>query len=185
MPNIETISYEEARGTLKEAYDHIIESRGKLAEVHKIQSLNPEALLAHMKLYMVTMFGKSPLRRYQREMLGVIVSAANRCSYCINHHEQALLVYWKDSEKTRHLINDRTLLSLSKEDKLLCKLAESLTRNEQQDYTKEIDLLNDTGIDDRAILDAVQIISYFNFVNRMVLALGVEYDEHEMKGYNY
>lgn len=34
--------------------------------------------------------------------------------------------------------------------------------------------LREAGLDDRAILDAVQVIGYFNYINRLVEALGVE-----------
>lgn len=185
MPTITTIEPEEAEGPLKEIYDNLTESRGKIAEVHKIQSLNPEALVAHMEFYMTIMFGKSPLKRYQREMLGVVTSSVNLCAYCINHHEQALLAYWKDEDKTRQLISDHSKLDLSEIDHLLCDLAEQLTMNRNTDYSGKIEALKQAGLEDRAILDAVQVISYFNFVNRMVLGLGVEYNEEEMKGYNY
>lgn len=185
MTYIRTISPEQAVEPLKSIYDEIVASRGKIAEVHKIQSLNPEALKAHMDLYLSVMFGKSPLKRYQREMLGVVTSAANRCEYCIQHHEQALLAYWKDEGKTRMLIQERSSLNLTDSDRLLCELAEKLTLNRDPEYSKEIEILQNNGLDDRAILDAVQIIAYFNFVNRMVLALGVQFDEEEMKGYRY
>ena len=185
MPHIKTFSYDDADPELKEVFDDIIKSRGKLAEVHKIQSLNPEALTAHMDLYMKVMFGKSPLKRYQREMMAVVVSVANRCSYCIQHHEQALLAYWKDEDKTELLKHDRANLELSKTDRQLCNLAENLTINEGPDYAQYVQQLKDTGLDDRAVLDAVQVIAYFNFVNRLVLGLGVEFDESEKKGYNY
>jgi len=185
MAFIKTIVPEDAEGELKRIYQDLEKSRGKIAEVHKIQSLNPDALVAHMELYMAIMFGKSPLKRYQREMLGVVVSAGNRCEYCVNHHEQALLAYWKDKEKSRLLITDRSELELSDADRLLCKLAEDLTKNQDQDHSNHISGLRDTGLEDRAILDAVQVIAYFNFVNRMVLGLGVEFSEEEMKGYKY
>jgi uncharacterized peroxidase-related enzyme len=185
MAFIQTVSPEEAQGELAEIYQHLIKTRGKIAEVHKIQGLNPEALIAHMDLYMAVMFGKSPLKRYQREMLGVVTSAANRCDYCINHHEQALLAYWKEESKTRKLIQDRSKLNLSETDRLLCELADKLTLNRKPDYSNEIRNLQKSGLDDRTILDAVQVIAYFNFVNRLVLALGVEFSEEEMKGYRY
>ena len=41
------------------------------------------------------------------------------------------------------------------------------------------------GLSDRTVLDAVQVIAYFNFVNRMVLGLGVTFSEEEIKGYKY
>ncbi len=185
MPHIKTITPEIADGELKRAYENLKKTRGKIAEVHKIQSLNPAALTAHMELYMTIMFGKSPLKRYQREMLGVVVSAVNRCEYCINHHEQALLAYWKDKEKTKFLIHNRSALHLSHEDQLLCALAEKLTINKEQDYSEDVSILQKAGLEDRVILDAVQVIAYFNFVNRLVLGLGVEFTDEEMKGYKY
>lgn len=185
MAFIKTISPESAGDDLKKIYSNLEKSRGKIAEIHKIQSLNPEALVAHMELYMTIMFGKSPLKRYQREMLGVVVSAANRCEYCINHHEQALLAYWKNAEKSRLLILNRTELEMPEADRLLCILAEELTVNKKQDYLMNIKELRNAGFDDRSILDAVQVIAYFNFVNRMVLGLGVTFTEEEMKGYKY
>lgn len=185
MPYIKTIEPGDATGELKEIYENLVQTRGKLAEIHKIQSLNPEALTAHMDLYMAVMFGKSPLKRYQREMLGVVVSAANNCAYCINHHEQALLAYWKDEEKTHLLTDDRQALPLPHADRLLCDLAEKLTLNSHSSYQTEILKLMEIGLSDRAVLDAVQVIAYFNFVNRMVLGLGVTFSEEEIKGYKY
>jgi len=185
MAHIEIIPPEQATGSLKKIYDNLTETRGKIAEVHKIQSLNPEALVAHMELYMAIMFGKSPLRRYQREMIGVVTSAANKCEYCVRHHEQALLAYWKDEGKTQKLSKNRAGLGLSETDLLLCGLAEKLTKNPGQNYSDDITNLKNAGLEDRLILDAVQVIAYFNFVNRLVMALGVDFTEEEMKGYKY
>ena len=63
MPYIEVVQHDRAEGTLKNIYDNLIKTRGKLAEVHKIQSLNPESIVNHMDLYMTIMFGRSPLKR--------------------------------------------------------------------------------------------------------------------------
>jgi hypothetical protein len=45
------------------------------------------------------------------------------------------------------------------------------------------------GLDDRAILDATLVLSYFNFVNRIVLGLGLglglAVSEEELAGYKY
>ncbi len=185
MPHIHTITYDDSEEELKSIYDQIIKSRGKLAEVHKIQSLNPKALMAHMELYMTVMFGKSPLKRYQREMMGVVVSVANHCRYCIQHHEQALLAYWKDPNKTHQLKGSRSGLNLSEADEALCRFAEKLTLNKNTDYSSHTENLKQAGFNDRAILDAVQVVAYFNFVNRLVLGLGVRSDKDETKGYRY
>jgi alkylhydroperoxidase family enzyme len=68
----------------------------------------------------------------------------------------------------------------------LCDFAVHLTQNpaahEQQNFTSP---LNDKGLDDVAILDVVLVTSYFNFVNRMVLSLGVQLEAHQGEGYKY
>jgi alkylhydroperoxidase family enzyme len=38
----------------------------------------------------------------------------------------------------------------------------------------DLDALRVQGLNDRAIHDAVQVISYFNYINRVADALGVE-----------
>jgi uncharacterized peroxidase-related enzyme len=186
MAFIEVIEHEQAEGKLKEVYDDLVKTRGKLAEVHKIQSLNPESIINHMDLYMTIMFGKSPLKRYQREMIAVVVSATNNCAYCQTHHAEALNHYWKDNEKVSKLRKDYELLELSEVDNVLCAFAKALTLNnkiiKEQDFAQS---LRDLGLTDKAILDANMIISYFNFVNRMIIGLGVQLENDGGEGYKY
>ncbi len=185
MPYIDVIQPEDAEGELKEIYEDLRKKRGKLAEIHKIQSLNPESIVRHMDLYMTVMFGRSPLKRYQREMMAVVVSAANKCRYCQLHHGEALNHFWKDEEKIEALRNNYERVDLESVDRLLCKLSWELTRTPEKINEKTIIELKDAGLDDRAVLDATLVIGYFNFVNRIVIGLGVETDPEELKGYRY
>ena len=187
MPFIKTIDPENAEGDLKEAYDELVKSRGKIAEIHKIHSLNPDVLVQHMDLYMAIMFGKSPLKRYQREMIGVVVSNSNNCEYCVNHHVEALLAYWNDEERAEMILDPkrRKMAGLTDAEILLCELADELTVNPSSISNAHIQKLKDVGLSDRKILDATQVIAYFNFVNRLVLGLGVEFSKEEVKGYKY
>jgi alkylhydroperoxidase family enzyme len=41
----------------------------------------------------------------------------------------------------------------------------------------EIDELRQVGFDDRAIVDANQVVSYYNYVNRVADGLGVELED--------
>lgn len=185
-PFIKVIGEQEAEGRLKEIYDQIAQKRGKLAEVHQIQSLNPESIVDHMDLYMTIMFGKSPLKRYQREMMAVVVSAANKCPYCIAHHSEALHHYWKDQKRIQMLIDDFETAGLDECDRSLCEYALDLTVKPDEIYEYlHIEQLRACGLDDRAILDAALVISYFNFVNRLVLGLGVRLEKDKGKGYIY
>jgi len=185
MPHIEVIQPEEAEGELKKIYDDLTKSRGKVAEVHKIQSLNPKSIVNHMDLYMTIMYGRSPLKRVQREMMAVVVSKANNCEYCQIHHVEAVQHYWKDDKKCEQLKEDYTQLDLSPTDKLFCDMAWHLTKSPSE-ATKDrfIEPLQVLGVSDKAILDATLVIAYFNFVNRIVLHLGVSLEE-QPGGYKY
>lgn len=186
MAFIDVIEHEDAEGRLREIYDDLIQKRGQLAEVHKIQSLNPESIVNHMDLYMTIMYGKSPLKRAQREMMAVVVSKANNCEYCQTHHAAAVNAYWKDDIKSEQLKKDYTQIELSDIDRALCDLSWHMTKtpgNEVQETF--LQPLRDLGLDDRALLDAMMVISYFNFVNRMVLGLGVHLEADMGVGYKY
>lgn len=79
---IETVAEEQATGELKRAYRRAADPKtGHVDHIMKIHSLNPASLLGHQHLYKTLMYGDSPLSRAQREMIGVVVSAINRCEY--------------------------------------------------------------------------------------------------------
>lgn len=186
MTRIKVIQENEAKGELQEIYQGLIQSRGKLAEVHKIQSLNPKTILSHMNLYMDIMYGQSPLKRAQREMIAVIVSVGNKCDYCTRHHAEALNVYWKDDEKIENLITEMSSYDIEGIDKLWIAYAKELTlKPSSQKIETLITQLKASGADDRSILDATLVIGYFNLVNRIILGLGVDLEDDGGKGYKY
>ncbi|PIQ35131.1 MAG: peroxidase [Bacteroidetes bacterium CG18_big_fil_WC_8_21_14_2_50_41_14] len=186
MPRIRVIEKSEATGRLKEIYDELIVKRGKLAEVHTIQSLRPESIVKHIDLYLEIMFSKSELSRSEREMMAVVVSKTNGCVYCQKHHTEALNNYWKDEGKTENFRISYHNIQLNEKELTLCRFAEQLTKNpesaEKNDITED---LKNVGLSDSAILDATLVIAYFNFVNRIVLALGVELEKDLGTGYKY
>ncbi len=47
----------------------------------RIHGCSPRVMRLHYELYRELMYGRGPLSRVQREMIGVAVSAANECHY--------------------------------------------------------------------------------------------------------
>lgn len=186
MPRIKVIDHNEATGKLKEIYDELVRSRGKLADVHKIQSLRPESIMKHMALYMEIMYSRSELSREERELIGTIVSIANGCKYCTKHHAEALNHYWKDDSKIEKLINGNYAEILSLKENVLGEFSKHLTKNPEQHENNDFTLnLRRLGLSDAAILDVVLVTAYFNFVNRIVLSLGAELEIDNGTDYNY
>ena len=56
----------------------------------------------------------------------------------------------------------------------LCEYAEKLTRTPGAMSAADIEKLRGAGLSDRAILDAVEVIAYFNYINRVADGLGVD-----------
>lgn len=185
MAKIKVIEHEEATGRLKDIYDNLVSSRGKLADVHKIQSLRPESIVKHMELYMELMFSKSELSRADREMIAVVVSATNNCEYCQIHHAHALNHYWKNDKKIESLKKTGSFEGISDRQKALIYYSKKLTSTPGDTAFDCLDYLKDAELSDSGILDATMVIAYFNFVNRIVLSLGVEVEEDEGGGYEY
>ncbi|MDE2638725.1 MAG: hypothetical protein OXI30_20345 [Chloroflexota bacterium] len=63
---------------------------------------------------------------------------------------------------------------LNQVDQALCAYAEKLTRAPSDMGEGDVERLRAAGLDDVAIHDATQIIGFFNYINRVADALGVE-----------
>jgi uncharacterized peroxidase-related enzyme len=185
MPWIRVIGPEEAEGELGEAYGEVGRSRGKVAGVVSVHSLNPRALKAMMELYMAIMYGESHLSRTQREMIATAVSAANRCGYCVSHHGEALRARTKDDDLVKMISTDYRQAPLEAVDLALLDYAVKLTARPEAVTEEDIGRLRASGLDDRAILDANLVASTFNYFNRVVMGLGVELEEDRGAGYRY
>ena len=79
---IATVDEADARDDVAAAYGECADRKsGRVPHIWKIHSLNPRSMLNHRALYRTLMFGPSPLKRYQREMIGTVVSGLNDCHY--------------------------------------------------------------------------------------------------------
>lgn len=66
---------------------------------------------------------------------------------------------------------------LSERERALCEFAEKLTLTPAQINRSEIEKLRAVGLSDKDVLDAVEVISYFNYINRIADGLGVDLEE--------
>ena len=183
MAWIEQTEADDAKGKLAEIYAELIEKRGKVSNILKVHSLNPEAMRDHLGLYMTIMFGKSGLSRAEREAIAVVVSANNDCEYCVSHHLEALKRYIKDEETLSLLAAADGLETLEPRLSNIVRHAEKLTDVPGAMTESDLGELRAVGLSDRDILDLTLITAYFNFVNRIALGLGVDFNADELSGY--
>lgn len=185
MAYIRVIGEDEADGKLFDVYDEIQRNRGRVSNILRSQSLDPKALRAHLDLYMATVFGKGGLSRREAELLAVVVSHANGDAYCAQHHAEALDRYAKDPEWVKLVTNDPAKAKLTEREAALVHFALGLTKEPGKGQKKAVDALRSRGFTDEQVLQAVEIVAYFNFANRLSLGLGVELEQEGERDYHY
>ncbi len=185
MAWIRTMDQDSASGKTKKVYDRILKERKHLANIFLAQGLEPDILEDHLNLYVHLMIGPGPLSREEREMVAVVVSAANRSAYGAIHHSEALETVEKDPNALYNLLKEFTAKHESTRAKALLAYAAKLTLDPKDITRDDIKDLKDAGLTDEDILRANLIASYFNFSNRIALGLGVELEEGKARTYKY
>lgn len=89
-------------------------------------------------------------------------------------HAQDLRAQIEDEALVRAVKQDFRRADLSEADRALMEFAEKLTRTPWAMDPADLDRLRGQGFSDEMILDAVQVIAYFNYINRIADALGVD-----------
>lgn len=183
MSWINEVDVNDADEKLKPIYHDLIQSRGKISNILKVHSLNPDALKAHLDLYMTIMFGKSGLSRKERECIAVVVSRADNCEYCVNHHAESLSRYIKDESLLNQIKQDYATAVLPPRLMAICNYAYKLTAQPGDQKQEDLNHLKTFELSDKDLLDITLIVAYFNFVNRIALGLGVAFNAEELSGY--
>ena len=87
----------------------------------------------------------------------------------------------RDDALVAHLKKDYRAATLSERQRALCDFAANLTRHPARNSPSDIEKLRAAGLSDRDVLDAVEVISYFNYINRIADGLGVDLEEWMQK----
>ena len=178
MSWIKIIDYEKAESRLKKIYNRIKGPDNNVDNVMLIHSLRPHTLLGHMTLYKNVLHNSNnALPKWYLEALGIYVSHLNKCDYCFEHHYAGFKRIYPDgadTEKFRQAVEEDKLDSFFEGRYLQgCKHAKKLTFEPQNIKEEDIQELRAVGFSDGEILEINQVVSYFNYVNRTVLGLGV------------
>jgi uncharacterized peroxidase-related enzyme len=178
---IEMISDEKADGDLRDALGMARTPHGTVDNVMRVHSLRPNTMRGHVILYRAALHDDAnTLPMWLQETISSYVSILNRCGYSLANH-------WANA---RHLIGDdaradevREALDAHAPEQVfdgrelaLMRYAEKLTLNPGDLEESDVVDLRDNGLDDGEILEANQIICYFNYVNRSLNGLGVTTD---------
>jgi uncharacterized peroxidase-related enzyme len=178
MSWIKVIPFEEATGKLKQIYNKVKGPNNQIDNVLSVHSLRPHTLVGHMSLYKNTLHhSNNTFPNWFLEFLGTYTSYINKCEYCYKHHFTGMKRFLnndKKAEKIKFHIENKSLSKILNNKELeLINYTKKLTLNASSITKDDIIKLRNLGYTDGEILEANQVVSYFNYANRTVLGLGV------------
>jgi len=178
MTWIKTISYDEADGKLLKLYDRIKGPENNVDNVMAAHSLRPHSMEGHMALYKYVLHHpQNKIPKWFLEAAGVYTSMLNKCDYCIEHHFAGMCRLINDDEKAKKIRNALETENLRKvftnKECIALEYVRMITKYPMNIMEDDIQKLRNADWTDGEILELNQVASYFNYVNRMVLGLGV------------
>lgn len=160
---------QEARALFAKAEEKL----GLVPNVFPIFALTPEHFLRWFRYYDFLMRSEeSALSRAEREMIGLAVSAENRCEYCLGSHGAYLRELSSDHVKAEVITHNYRRADLSPRERAMLDFAVKLTTESFKMSPEDLTPLREAGLDDAAIFEVAQVAAMFNFTNRLANALG-------------
>lgn len=174
MSWIKTVAEEDAQGDVAQCYDATRKKFGHVTNVVKILSLQPNAMVQGIGLFSTLMRLTSGLTSLQKLLIATIVSKMNGCLYCMESYEQFLREELQDDKKLLAVQEDYRKVEFDRPTTALLAFASKLTLSPQEMTKDDIESLRENNFDDETILHATQLISCFNYTNRVFSSLGIE-----------
>lgn len=151
---------------LKEFPDNV-----HLADVMKAFPAGLEELL---KFHDVVLRAASPLSIGEREMIAAYVSRLNGCRFCFNSHRVYAAFYGVEPELFEKLIVKVDGSGVDAKMIPILKYARKITLDHGAIEKSDIDAILAAGWDGQAVNDAAAVAALFNYMNRIVHAMGVD-----------
>jgi len=175
------ISDADADDKLSEALALARTPHGTVDNVMRVHSHRPNTMRGHVALYRAALHDDdNTLPEWLQETVSSYVSILNQCPYSLaNHWTNARHLIGNDKraddiEKALH--NDSPENVFTGAELALMQYARKLTLTPGDMIESDVVLLKECGLSDGEILEANQIIAYFNYVNRLLNGLGVTTD---------
>ncbi len=155
-------------------FERAREKLGFVPNVFRAFALRPEHLLRWRAYFDELVFGESSgLTQAQREMIAVVVSAENRCYYCLTSHGAALRLLTEDPLLADQLAaNYRHAERLTPKERAMLDFAVLVTTASETCSEADVERLREAGWTDEEIMDIGQVAAMFNFTNRLANVFG-------------
>jgi uncharacterized peroxidase-related enzyme len=154
---------------LRKLFARARERLGFVPNVFRVYSYRPERLSAWFAHYRQLHEPTENLSAADREMIAVVVSAANGCLYCLVAHGAALREELGDPVLGERISYDWRRAGLDARRAAICEYAEKLTRDPRAVDRDDLQRLLDAGLSATEAWDVIEIAAMYNFTNRLAM----------------
>lgn len=176
---ISTVPESEARGQLADAYAWQAASLGEPAEFTMLGSLYPAIVEERLRLYQAVERCPSALAPIERQAAAWVASLLNGTDHCASGLSLKLTDLGL-SDETKGLVSSFAADGASSplitgDDRLdaICTHAAKLTTRPTEMTADDLDELRSHGLSDLDLVDLNNMVSYYNYINRIVMGLGL------------
>lgn len=152
---------------LKAIWGKCQDKLGFVPNVFSAYSLKPQRLRNFMAMYNEIMLSDSGLSKLEREMIAVVVSAANRCYYCLVAHGAAVRQLSGDPELGEMMALNYRVAKLDTRQRAMLDFAWKMTTTPWLVEDEDRAALRKTGLSNEDVFDLAETVAFFNLSNRM------------------
>jgi uncharacterized peroxidase-related enzyme len=155
-------------------FDKCLEKIGFVPNVLIAYSHSMPKLEAFAAFYNDLMLAPSGLTKLEREMIAVVVSAENRCWYCLVAHGAAVRQLSGDPALGEALALNYRQAGVTPKQRAMLDFALKVARASAEIEEPDRQKLREAGFADRDIWDIAAVASFFAMSNRMASATGMQ-----------
>lgn len=158
----------------QEYFDICVDKLGMVPNVLSAYAHDIEKLNAFTAMYNDLMLGGSGLSKLEREMIAVVVSAVNRCWYCLVAHGAAVRQLSGDPVLGEALVMNYRYADIDARTRAMLDFSVKMTEASAKIEEPDREALRAHGFSDRDIWDIAAVASFFNMTNRMASATAMQ-----------
>ena len=159
---------------MRKYFDICRDKLGMVPNVLAAYSWHPDQFRTFSRFYNTLMLGESGLSKLEREMIAVVVSAENRCFYCLTAHGAAVRELSGDPVLGELLVMNYRVAELSERQRTMLDFAVKITNASYTIDEADRQTLRDKGFSDEEIWGIANVAAFYNMTNRVASAVDMQ-----------
>jgi uncharacterized peroxidase-related enzyme len=169
LPDVETVDE-----PIKKQFEKVKAFTGEIGELVRILAIRPDILDMTNQMVKTLLFSQSELDINTKEYIAILVSLENGCTMCVGEHERIAKLLGIPEEHINKIKEGFESADLQETERALLRFCIKTAKESYKVTDEDFDRLRKAGYSDSQLLEAVALVSYFNYINTISNAMGVD-----------